>query len=367
MMKKFLTTIIAFCALHFALGQTPQWIQSAYREATYPSSQWYTGYSREKLRQGETPANALKRLQKDAQSSLAESIIVNIEGATENRTFSSRVQIAGESGEVITNDYQQIIRSSTSATTVKSEMKTYHDPATGFVYAFAAVKASDLNAYYTKQINLDLNKVDVALGMVEQLVAAGKKMSARRQVETAMKTLQGVVYMQDLLAAVNPNSNDDLLQIYRSNDLTSTVNQAIIDLEQSTAVFVECRPLWNTGKGDNAGDPDIVCNMVEQLLTENDCRITDDRNEADYVLLLQPSSTCRSDGSGQYGIISYYANCKGELTNKLTNKKTANFSIFNDSECYMAGKSADVAANKAFNMPELKAKILGFILPKIKN
>jgi hypothetical protein len=43
------------------------------------------------------------------------------------------------------------------------------------------------------------------------------------------------------------------------------------------------------------------------------------------------------------------------------------FSILNDPEAYSAGRSAEDAATKAFKLPELKEKVLGKILPKIKD
>jgi hypothetical protein len=48
---------------------------------------------------------------------------------------------------------------------VKSEVKSYYEPSTGTLYALAVVRRADLAAYYQKQIDLDLNKVETALGI----------------------------------------------------------------------------------------------------------------------------------------------------------------------------------------------------------
>jgi hypothetical protein len=353
----------------FAWGQTaPAWTQDAYREASYPAAEWYTGFVRDHLKASANAGVALKALERDAQNQLAESIIVNIEGATQVENASTRIQNGKQSAEQITTDYRQAVRTATAATTVKSEVKSWHDPASGALYAFAAVRRSDLSAYYQKQINNDLNKVDVALGTAEQLVAAGKKMSAFRQCSTAKTTLDGITYYQDLLTAVDAASDENALQQERFAELQRTLNQKLITLEQSTFVYIDCKYEYKSYKDDAfSEDPGILCDIITQALSENDCSVVEDPAEADYELTLTAYTTQRSDGKGQYGIISYYANVKGSLYNRLTKKKTVDFAILNDPDAYAAGKSAQDAATKAFKLPALKEKVLEKVLPRIKN
>jgi hypothetical protein len=353
----------------FAWGQTaPAWTQDAYRERDYPAAEWYTGFVRDHLKATASAGVALKALERDAQNQLAESIIVNIEGATQVENASTRVQNGRYSAEQITTDYRQAVRTATAATTVKSEVKSWHDPASGALFAFAAVRRVDLAAYYQKQINNDLNRVDVALGTADQLVAAGKKMSAFRQCSTAKTTLDGITYYQDLLTAVNAEADEHALQQDRSADLQRTLNQKLISLEQSTFVYIDCKYEYKGYKNDAfSEDPGILCDIITQALSENDCSVVEDPAEADYELTLTSYTTQRSDGKGQYGIISYYANVKGSLYNRLTKKKTADFAILNDPDAYAAGRSAQDAATKAFKLPTLKNKVLEKVLPKIKN
>ncbi|HPW65458.1 MAG TPA: hypothetical protein PLY32_00460 [Salinivirgaceae bacterium] len=63
--------------------------------------------------------------------------------------------------------------------------------------------------------------------------------------------------------------------------------------------------------------------------------------------------------------MSYYANVKGTLYNKITNKKTVDFTFFNDPDAYAAGRTPADAATKAFRLPALKDKILEKIIPNI--
>ena len=350
------------------LAQPPMWTQEIYREQNYPSRNWYTGFVRDKLKAGEEVGKALKSLERDAQNQLAESIIVTIEGNTSVDNRSVQYESGKNREEVITTQYQQAVKTATTATTVKTEVKSYHDQSTGTLYAFAAVKRTDLAAFYTKQIDVDLNKVETAIEVSQQLVTAGKKMSAKRKIDDAKKILGGVSFNRDLLVAVNADTDESDLQTVRFNNLQRTVEQLLINLEQSTFVYMDCSYEFKGYKHDAfSSDPGIFCDILAQVLSENECSVTTNKDEADYELTIITSTTQRSDGKGEYGILSYYANVKGTLYNKLTQKKTADFSILNDPDAYSAGKTPEDAATKAFKLPELRKKVLEKILPKIKD
>jgi len=352
-----------------ALAQTPPtWTQDAVRERSYPALEWYTGFVRDRLKAGANAATALQALERDAQNQLAESIIVTIEGDTRMENASRQLQSGGRNTEVITMDYRQAVRTATAATTVKTEVRSYHDPATDALCAFAAVRRADLSAYYRKQIDVDLNKVETAIEVSQQLTAAGKKMSARRKVDEARAILAGVSFNRDLLVAVDAASDESSLQTRRSNSLLRTVQSLLIRLEQSTFVYMDCRHEFKNYKDDAfSSDPEIMCDIIAQALSENECSVTDNRDEADYELTLITSTTQRSDGKGDFAILSYYANVKGSLYNRMTQKKTVDFAIINDADAYAAGRSPEDAATKAFKKPELREKVLEKILPKIKD
>ena len=254
------------------------------------------------------------------------------------------------------------------ATTVKTNVRSYHDPSTGAIYALATVMRSDLAAFYEKQIDVDLNKAETAVEVSRQLVAAGKKMNAYRKVEEAKTILNGVAFYRDLLVAVDAGAGENSLQTNRGKSLVREVEQLLIDLEQSTLVYIDSQYEFKNYKDDAfSSDPGIFNEIIKQALSENGCSIVDSKDDADYELTLIMSTTQRSDGSGQFGIISYYANVKGSLFNRMTGKKTVDFSILNDPDAYAAGRSPEDSATKAFKLPALKNKVLGKILPKIKN
>jgi hypothetical protein len=368
MKKIFLSLIAGLLFVAETQAVPPSWTQDAVRQRDFPASEWYIGFVRDRLKAGENVDARLRNLERDAQNQLAQSIIVTIEGGDEVINTSDQIQIDGNHTEVITTNYRQAITTATRATTVKTEVKSYHDPSTGRLYAFAAVKRNDLAAYYKRQISVDLNKVETAVSVSEELVNVGKKMSAQRKIEDAEEILMDVVYQRDLLIAVEADVSDEDLQTERLNDLQRTIAQLLIWLKQSTFVYVDCSYEFKGKKHDAFSyDPGILCDIITQVLSENNCSVTENKDEADYVLTIITSTTQRSDGSGQFGIISYYANARGTLHNRLTNRTTVNFSILNDADCYSAGRNAEDAATKAFKLPALRNKILEKILPRIKD
>ena len=365
------TTVLCLLFLSVIIcGQTisPSWIEDEFRSLNYPTDQWYTGFVRDKLSNNVNVANALKTLERDAQNQLAESIILRIEGGSLLENISRQQQQGDKDAEIINTNYLQVVKTATMATTVKTDVRSYHNTSTNMLYAFAAVRRSDLLNFYLKRINLDLNKVEIALQASEKLVLAGKKISARRKCIEAKKILDDTTAYFDLLIAVTEDTDENLMQIEQNHYLHNSIEQLLIDLEQSTFVYVDCK-YETKGLPHDAfsSDPGILCDIIMQALNENECSVTDNQEEADYELILITSTTQRSTKSERQGLISYYANVWGNLYNRLTRKRIIDFSIVNDSEAYATGKDAEQAAIRAFKLPALSEKILGKVLPKLKN
>ncbi|MDR0970974.1 MAG: LPP20 family lipoprotein [Bacteroidales bacterium] len=367
MKKYFLLLFVGFSITTF--GQSiPNWTEEEWRELNYPAELYYTGFVREKLQNNISIGDALGALENSAKNQLAESIIIKIEGSTKLTDNSTQQQIGDNRSETITTQYMQAVSTATSATAVGMEIKSYYNPSNNMMYAFAFAKRSDLSAFYTQQIDLDINKVESLLSLSEQLVASGKKMQANGKCLEAQKILIDIASYQNLLTAINVGTNESALQINRINSLNKRVEKQLIELEQSTLVYLDCK-YEKKGNRDDAfsSDPEIFRDIIAQALSENGCSITNDRDSADYELNLITYTTCRSDGKDEYGIISYYANVKGTLINPLTKKKLLDFSVLNAPYAYATGKSPEAAATKAFMLPELKNKVLKKILEKIKN
>ena len=351
-----------------AQAQTPQWTNAAFRELTYPASEWYTGFARNYLQSGAEVGAALRTLERDAQNQLAESIIVAIASESLLENISSQQQTDGQFSEVIITHYQQAVRTATSATAVGMNVRSHHNPATGAIYALAVVRRADLAAFYRNQINVDLNRVDNSILASEQLVAAGRRIAAQHIVEEARTILSGVAYHQNLLVAVDAqNTTAEHLQTARYGNLQRTIQQLLIDLEQSTYVYIAYSHERRGAPHDAFTHhyPQILLGIIRQALSENGCAIVYCPEEADYILTIVTSTSQRTDGTGQFGVISYFANVRGTLYNTAMSRQTVSFSLFNDAVAYSTGRNAEEAASRAFRRPAFIERVMGYILPRI--
>ena len=357
-------SLLLFPCAALAQGNAPLWLDGDVRNMQYPKDRYYSGFSEVAVSQGESQETALDRAKQRAVGELSDRVrvVVNIEKTQTDLSIQG-----SDMDELFRSKFITVVQTGSLTEVTGSKVDSWYDSRTRTAYAFAYVSRAQLASYYRAQVNTDLNRVETAIGVADELTAAGKKMSARRKIDEARTLLADVTFYRKLLTAADPQAEESSLQTRRSNDLTRTVERLLAQLEQSTLVYMECRHEFKNYRDDAFGsDPGILCDIIAQALTENECSITDNREEADYELTLITSTTQRSDGQGN-NLLSYYANVKGSLYNRMTQKKTAEFSFLNDPDAYAVGRTPEDAATKAFKLPELKDKVMEKILPKIMN
>ena len=347
-----------------AQGNAPVWLDDNVRNAQFPQDKYYSGFTEVSVNNNDTQENALNRAKQRAIGELSErirTIVSSLKTQTDVSISGSDIE------EQIRSRFSSVTQTESQTNVTNSKVESWYDSQTRTAYAFAYVSRAELTNYYRKQIDVDLNKVETAINLAKQLMAVGKKMSAERKIEIAIPIFNNISFNRDLLVAMDTDKRD--LQTQRGNELQQTIEQLRIQIEQSTFVYMNCS-YESKGRKDDAfsSDPGIFCNIIAQALSENDCSITDNKEEADYELTLVTSTAQRSSGQGgQFAILSYYANVKGTLYNRLTQKQTTTFIILNDPDAYAVGRNPEDAATKAFKLPALKNKVMENILPKIKN
>ena len=347
-------------------GQTspPIWVHDVYRQINYPPEKWHTGFVQDRLKANQNAGAILKTMERDAINQLSESIIITVESETQVENTGRQPD---GSGNAETN-FKQKVTTSTSSTLINLEIHSHYDPSTGMLYAFAAIKRSDLATYYQKQLISDLSNAETAIELSKQHIMAGEKSSARSKIKEAKRLLDDIKFYRTMLSVVSAEMNDNDMQPGREDDLHRALEQILAGFETNIILYMDCQ-LEKRGNDNDAfeKDPDILCDIITQALSENECIITNDISKADYVLTLITSTTQRSDGNDSFGIISYYANAKGSLYDRIELQHIADFVITNDSNVYAAGYSPENAAGKAFKLPILKQMILEKILPVIKD
>ena len=335
----------------------PIWIHDVYRKINFPPEKWHTGFVQDRLKADDDAGAVLKTMERNAINRLAESIIVTIESET---------QVENNNRQQSENDnYRQKVKTVASATLVNLDVNSYYDPSTGMLYAFAAVKRSDLADFYLKQIALHLNNVETSIEATKKHIIAGEKSSARRKIKEAQRLLDEVRIYRTMINVVNEDEN---VKDEREEELSRTIEHILLDFNTEVIIFVNCRlELFGNRNDAFKNDPGILCEIIKQALHEHKCIITDDINQADFELTLITSTTQRSDGTDPFGIISYYANVKGSLYDRSEQRNIVEFIIMNDSNVYAAGNSPEDAAIKAFKRPALSDRILEKLLLEIND
>ena len=359
-MKKIAVSIFfATISLVLAGQGKPNWLDEEFRQMKYPENVFITGFARSDLNDGKTLDDAIQQAKTEAQADLSRKIRVQITS-----------RITTETTAVSADGQYRETESLTGSTTVESDIElvglyteSYYDPARRMAYAFAVVKRDEVAGFYRRMIHQELNEAENILSIAKEIAAAGKRMNARSKAVEAKIILNGVRSYRYWLAAVDSQPYEG----EREKSLQRTVEQLLTDLKQIASVYLDCRYENSGGKDDAFGsDPGILRDIIAQALSENDCSVTENRGEADYELTLVTSTTQRSDGTGQYGVLSYYANVNGSLFNRATGQKVVDFAIFNNPAAYATGRSPEDAATKAFKQPELKEKIMEMVLSKIQ-
>ncbi|MDR0515569.1 MAG: hypothetical protein LBH25_00820 [Fibromonadaceae bacterium] len=268
----------------FAQEGAPLWIQEGWRSAQYPPSQWYTGFSQDILKPGMKAAEPLKRLERDAQKKMAESVIVRIASESALETKSNIKQQGQSTSETIDKNYMQAIQASTDIEIAKAEIRSHHDAKVGIIYAFAAVKKKDLADFYRSKITSIFYFADKELALAEQIAEQGKKKPALDKVYAVEDSLKSVGYWDSFLQAVESDNS----HIVKEKDFWQRASAMKIRFQNATSVYLDI-------SGDNALD-ELGAEMREKNCN---CVIAREEGNADYIVAIKTKlSRCNITSHG---------------------------------------------------------------------
>lgn len=350
-----------------AYAQTrPLWVDDFYRSQHWPQDIWYVGFQKDKLTPGGNVAAAIDAVKRDAMNSLSESIVVMVTGETSVFNFSSQISSGVTRKETTGSEYRQNLRTATQSIIANQAVETWHDSSEGYVYAFASVRKSDLGAFYAARINLALDKASSLRKTAMQYENIGRRVSAKEKMSEAIEVLSGSEYYFTLLSAVDPSS--EILSEYQNvAELYAEMNGYMSKLGKGPSIYIDAGYKLS-GSEDDAfrSDPHILEKILKSSLSEAQFQISDEIEDADYILKLVTYTSMRSKSTGGFGMISYYANADGVLTSVHTGKELLSFSIFRDPECFASGSSAEQAGTKAFKTAALSDNIISKILNSVQ-
>jgi hypothetical protein len=322
--KLVLTAIVAVSVLmmpqyaHSQIqGALPSWVDDSRRAAAYPASEWFVGYALGTIGPKDKAEEVRKRVEREAQNKLAEGISVRIQAVSTAHTQSAQTRTGGEINETIKKDYGQIIQATTNAELARVEVISHHDEANKRIYALARAKKSDLAAYYSSRIEYYLQLADNDLKLAKQHGAADRKRSALEKIADAKKNVDESGNHYDLLLSVDFKGD-----VKRLLDWTARLRAGIAELEnnlnETAPVFIGGREVIGNSESD------IVIPALQNLFSQNGCRVASTRQEAGYILTVDVKDHMKSQDKN----FSYcYAQVRATLLNTKTDKNDANLNF----------------------------------------
>jgi len=311
------------------------WQKESCLATTYPESQWYFAFAEGTL--GES-SEVLKR---QALGRMIETIIVKVSSQSSLKTnFHSK---DGSSDEEI--NFANAIKMSADAELVNSFTDSYNDAKAKKIYAFAAVRKSDLVSHYAQKIESALGEAQRNIELAEQMAKADRKKDALEKLAGSKKLIESAVPYRNFLLAVDAKSG--LGGDERTNKLLKDIATLQIELEKGTTVFV-------TGtESIQEQTTNIIIPKLQTMLSESNVTVTEKQEEASHILSIE-SRVCNPRADEHFHYAS--ACIKAILTNARTGKNELTITVNGRKE---GGLNAQDAGERAFKsaFPELWSKI----------
>jgi len=283
------------------------WVQDGWRSSHYPSGEWYTGFARDKVKGNPSQEN-FKMVEKDAQNSLSESIIVQIKGTSSVENTSSQTQSSKNLNEATAKNYKQAITTASNAVVAKMDTRSHFDKESGYIYGFAVVKKEDLANFYMSNINSLFAFADKEFVRLEMLAEQGKKNSAFGKIQVIEDSLKNVGYWGSLLQAVKSDNS----YIKHEQDFWQKLNDAKKSLERGTNIYLDISGMENS--------EDFAEQLGAQMQEKNcNCTIAEMANEADYVVKIKAKLN-RCAEENKFGEVYCFANANVSVNNSKFKK-----------------------------------------------
>jgi len=274
--------IIISMSVSFALlgqGNPSWWMNPILLEQQHPAAQYFIGYAFDDVRQGESLLTATERVKNAAEARLVRSIHSSHRAKIETQLLLDNRFIFSDG---TTKDrLEQHERFLQRATTVsQAELANiispapFHDESNNRVYAFVAVRRVDLARFYARQVDANLTRAEVSIGMAQEFV--DERIRARSRIQEAEQALAVAEDFSNLLVVVS--EDDALRQIQRQINLQRTIAQQRRELERRIPIFIGCQ--------DTPGgvEPAYFCHRIVADLMQNNFHQVEETENAYYII-----------------------------------------------------------------------------------
>jgi hypothetical protein len=337
---------------------SPCWRNETCRLNSYPENEWYLGFAEDTLGYKANITESRSMLEQQARSKMAEGIRMDVSSRTETKTRSELRSGNGFGSETINRIFAGTIKITAEVELVNAFTDSYHDSNGKKLYAFAAVKKSDLAAYYAQMIELNLSEAMHGIALSKQLIELGKRNEALIKLSEAKRNVEATAQHKVLLLAVDAKTGIEHSQGERANELLKEI--AIVQADAAVRIAKDAMVVFVAGtESILQKKANIIVPGLQAILYDNDVRTTENQEESGYILKID-ANVCNLRADNNF----HYANAcvKVVLTNAKTNINEVVTSIIGTKE---GGLSAENAGEKAFRSAVLdvwakvKAQIQG--------
>jgi hypothetical protein len=328
-----------------SVQEPPCWQKEFCLARTYPESEWYFAFAEDALKSGQEAAEFREALERQALGKMTERIKVDISSRSSTETRSDYRSKDGSGSEEISINFAKTTQVSADAEVVNSFADSYHDSKAKKVYAFAAAKKADLALYYSRMMESALGEAERSLGLAAQMAKADRKKDALDKLAGSKKHIESAARYKNLLAIVD--SKSELGSDERASELLKSIAALQIDIEKAAIIFVA----GTESVQERATN--IIMPRLQTLLFESNVAITENQEEANYVLNVE-SRVCDARHDEHFHYAS--ACIKAVLTNVRTGKNEITITVNGKKE---GGLNEQDAGERAFKSAtaELWSKI----------
>ena len=289
-----------------ATAQTakPEWYEASSRRFLYPDADYFVGFSSGFARQGETIEAATARVKTDAQDDAAQRIQVHVQSATLDEVKSLQSQTTRGFDEEIQRLFAKQTTTTATMDIPNLQAMTWSDPATREVAVMVYTRRRDFVRFYDRQIESLLGKMEAGFESALQQEQQGAQIKGRVTAEQTLLICPQVEYAQRMVALADVNATMEDLQMPRYSTVVKQLTAAVVRLRHATAFYIDCKA---TIDGANYS---LLDKEVRGLLAEKGCHFTADREEADWVIVIDANVINTEHREG----MAYYAYVDGNLS-----------------------------------------------------
>ena len=232
------TLLCLLLAALTAMAQSvPDWYELDSRRQAYPDDQFFTGFAEGQQLTTERPEQATQRLKDAARVEAVSTVRVHVQNTTVNKALSQTIRTMDGTFRESTREFTSATQTSVNVDIPGLQIEAWTNPTTSSIAAFAYVKRVTLIRLLQKKIIVSVTQIESSLDRIDQLIAAGQKMQARELAGQALQQLLDLDETQQILVAVDPDADEESLQIRETRVLHQRLTQVLTN-QTKVAVYV---------------------------------------------------------------------------------------------------------------------------------